>query len=455
MPDNQFEKKAKQKLDELKFIPSDDVWLKVQARIKKDRDRRRMLIWVPVGALMLGAALWSLRPDGSTSVVRNGSPEKTITRAGEPESKPAASATIMPSDINAHANSLKEEPGNPAISLVANRAKKNSHGFPNSLQEDQDLAPETQAAQQSKEKKKDEPMLSSANGNAGSEKADADASLAEDATSKTEANASASQKNDSTLHDKVSMKESAGSKPAEKQEKKKQPKQKIQWGIGGGIGMSYVHSRSKSGTQPVYAPASGGTGYFAPAPSDEKPGLSFYLGLSLLKPLSKTTAVYSGLRYSYASSKISTGSPIFQPLTLYSSTASATYLSSYYPAAAGPTKTYTNQYHFLEIPLGIEQRFGGASRFSANAGFAIGWLIGSNGLQYDPQTKVYFKDNSYFHKVLFNIEGGVQYEILKKKSYGLKVGPRIQYGLSNLLNDKSAFTKHLLTGGIGFTLLRK
>lgn len=37
MPDNPFEYKAKQKLDELNFIPSGAVWQKVEAQIKKTK----------------------------------------------------------------------------------------------------------------------------------------------------------------------------------------------------------------------------------------------------------------------------------------------------------------------------------------------------------------------------------------------------------------------------------
>ena len=58
MPDNHFENKAKHKLDELKFNPSEAVWLNVQTQIKKDRKRRRLLVWLPLCCLLLGAGTW-------------------------------------------------------------------------------------------------------------------------------------------------------------------------------------------------------------------------------------------------------------------------------------------------------------------------------------------------------------------------------------------------------------
>src|SRR5665213_1234047 len=58
MPDNHFENKAKHKLDELKFNPSEAVWVNVQTQIKKDRKRRRLLVWLPLCCLLLGAGAW-------------------------------------------------------------------------------------------------------------------------------------------------------------------------------------------------------------------------------------------------------------------------------------------------------------------------------------------------------------------------------------------------------------
>jgi hypothetical protein len=56
MSDHDFEKRVKQKMDELKFTPSDAVWQAVQLEIRKDRPRRRGWILVPILLASLGVA---------------------------------------------------------------------------------------------------------------------------------------------------------------------------------------------------------------------------------------------------------------------------------------------------------------------------------------------------------------------------------------------------------------
>src|ERR1035437_4512276 len=48
MQENEFEKQVQQKMDELKLHPSDAVWQKIEARIKKEKRRRWILIFFPV-----------------------------------------------------------------------------------------------------------------------------------------------------------------------------------------------------------------------------------------------------------------------------------------------------------------------------------------------------------------------------------------------------------------------
>src|ERR1700730_3936067 len=56
MPANDFEKQVQQVLDELKLKPSEEVWPQVEQRIRKDKRRRRSLLWLPLLFLLLGGA---------------------------------------------------------------------------------------------------------------------------------------------------------------------------------------------------------------------------------------------------------------------------------------------------------------------------------------------------------------------------------------------------------------
>ena len=54
---NEFEKQVQQKMEELKLVPSDPVWQKVEMQIRKKKDRRRAILWIPLIVLLAGG-LW-------------------------------------------------------------------------------------------------------------------------------------------------------------------------------------------------------------------------------------------------------------------------------------------------------------------------------------------------------------------------------------------------------------
>jgi hypothetical protein len=55
---NEFEKQVQQKLDELKLVPSGPVWQKVEEQIRKKKDRRRRVLWLPLLVLLLTGGVW-------------------------------------------------------------------------------------------------------------------------------------------------------------------------------------------------------------------------------------------------------------------------------------------------------------------------------------------------------------------------------------------------------------
>src|SRR5258708_5254010 len=62
MPENEFEKKVQQRMEELEFTPSGEVWKEVEYRIRKEKKKRRFFFWLPLLSLALGggitAAIW-------------------------------------------------------------------------------------------------------------------------------------------------------------------------------------------------------------------------------------------------------------------------------------------------------------------------------------------------------------------------------------------------------------
>ena len=74
---NEFEKQVQQKMEELKLVPSDPVWEKVEMRIRKKKDRRRVIFWFPLFALV-GAGLWIGIDQYSNRIAYSKKDNKTI-----------------------------------------------------------------------------------------------------------------------------------------------------------------------------------------------------------------------------------------------------------------------------------------------------------------------------------------------------------------------------------------
>ena len=58
MPVNNFEKQVQAKMDELQLRPSAEVWQEVEKRIRRDKKRRGMILFILLGVLLLGGTGW-------------------------------------------------------------------------------------------------------------------------------------------------------------------------------------------------------------------------------------------------------------------------------------------------------------------------------------------------------------------------------------------------------------
>src|SRR5256885_11135997 len=56
---NEFEKQVKEKIEELNFTPSEPVWQNIEMKIRDKKDRRSILLWIPLlFALLGGGIVW-------------------------------------------------------------------------------------------------------------------------------------------------------------------------------------------------------------------------------------------------------------------------------------------------------------------------------------------------------------------------------------------------------------
>lgn len=146
---NEFEKQVQQKMEELKLVPSEPVWQKVEMQIRRKKDRRRLIFWIPLLVVLLGGGLW-MRIDYSSKRIsyqsethnsqenKNHTPLNQITRttkANQRETKEVnKTETVKHSDIPSNA-SLKQR----SVQKLLSKSK-NSFAIAEQRSNDEDIS---------------------------------------------------------------------------------------------------------------------------------------------------------------------------------------------------------------------------------------------------------------------------------------------------------------------------
>ena len=174
-------------------------------------------------------------------------------------------------------------------------------------------------------------------------------------------------------------------------------------------------------------------------PSSVQPGFSWQAVLFGNRQLSKTWSAQFGLGYHYYSTGLTVGSKIDSNKALIQ-------------YRTGNSNQFTNQFHFIELPVTLQKQFGTKSRFSINAGLSLSMLLGSNALLYNPQQNSYSADNTVINKTQLGLLAGFGYKVMRR-SFDLNVGPRFNYQFSNLFKKELSGSRHLFGAGIGATII--
>src|SRR4051812_18269910 len=65
---NEFEKQVREKMEELKLVPSDPVWQKVEEQIRKKREKRRFFFFIlPTTVLLVATGWWLIATNSHSS----------------------------------------------------------------------------------------------------------------------------------------------------------------------------------------------------------------------------------------------------------------------------------------------------------------------------------------------------------------------------------------------------
>lgn len=459
MPTHDFEKQVQQKMEELEFVPSEAVWQEVAKQIKERRDRRRLLIWWLLFPLAAGGSfgIYMIKRPATdnhtattatgissivpvTTPVVAGSPSQPGTRTeGTGKTIPGIAAAVpLPGFSNRTVSYNERTAAGSRHKTAALRqlpagggkgAGKRLSTYSEGVAEPVNPV-ELQATTPDPVQKRYFAIAVAG--------ASADAALPKQLFS------AALLKADSTAMMKT---------PAHHE-------RKMEWVVtanAGGSGISSGFSLLKSSAAAytndiIGAYANPGSSISAPGtykPSAINPGLAFNAGLSVRRWLGHDFSLEAGILYSYNSTSIYTGSKVDSAASVRQGAQTV----QSYNRNTGATTGYINQYHFIELPLRVQQQLGRRSPFSLNAGLNIGRFIGSNALQYDALRNIYYKDNTLFNKTQVSFSGGMNIRFWQQKPVSLELGPRVQYGMTNLFNRRLYGNRHLVFAGLEMRLI--
>ena len=174
---------------------------------------------------------------------------------------------------------------------------------------------------------------------------------------------------------------------------------------------------------------------------------SFSAGAFVQKALTRKLSLSVGLNYHYYSTEIHIGTK-FDSVTSSNGPAAAQPLTkSYY--RSGSSDAYINQYHFLELPVQLQLQLNNNKKWQLywQAGASLSQLLGSNALHYSTITNVYFADNSLLGKTQVGISTALLAGFVYHKAL-IRVGPQLQYGITDVLKNNKSNSQHLLFGGL-------
>ncbi|ULQ53710.1 outer membrane beta-barrel protein [Flavihumibacter fluvii] len=182
-------------------------------------------------------------------------------------------------------------------------------------------------------------------------------------------------------------------------------------------------------------------------PSDVKAGPAFMAGGQLNRSLTRKLSAGIGVQYAFYSNRITVGNSPDSTVAIYNSRQELVNSNATYKAAGNTGNTFYNQFHFIQVPVDLTWNLDNNQHWYMNAGISIGYLIGTNALQYNNQAGVYYHNNEVLRKWQTELFTGFQYKFLTSHKVPFWVGPFAKYQLNSL--DQTSSNKHWLLFGVG------
>lgn len=450
MQERNFEKQVRNKMEELSITPSGPVWQKVEAEIKRKKDKRRIIFWLlPLLAtcLFFGWWLWPLHNEMTKPETAIGKPHATHETTTSIENTTAQPLqTTVPSNQQTDkkidvTNKITTAPRDSKPSKLIAAREEPYTTLPNTIANNHHPQPTDDMAF------------------AETEKPIADHTIAMEA--KAVVNMPVAIIRIPTTDSILQLKSyhPIGADNASPILTINKVAKKWQWSIYGAMGVSgisddlldaFALNKSADAMLPLYASA---PSYYSSypivqirpsTPSPVTKGLSFSAGIDVKKAIGKKTHIATGVHYAYYSTQIEVGqkisNPAFNSANLLDAATGYRNTSQRYP--------YTNQYHFIEVPVSVYYSLLKRKPLYIHTGISMAQLLSSNALYYNASSNAYYQNKYHLNKTQLNWQAGFSYGFNMGKHISLSAGPQIQYGLRTLQKTATTNKPHLFAAGV-------
>ena len=467
---NSFEKQVQEKMDELRFVPTEPVWQHIEKQIRNKKDRRRFILWLPLLLLLLGGGVWWLATQDHTknSVVATNAdktkntqetqadvtdPKDQINTPGQ-DKEPGVKgpvekqkSTVVPENIQKTGLPEKDQVSFAAVAVKKIKKQKAPGHFAV-----EPFASSEKPSESSEEKtvRKNEVLqdntLTNKNLTTPSPATKTDSSLKKSSAAK-----------DSAVNYKVvaAGTDTAHTAIVEASQKQNAKTKKWQFGVLANAGISGQAKKFGSFedkamqdvySSPVIGQPNNGIPPPSAAPSPVTNSWAFSVGVMAKREMTKRLTFSTGLQYHYYSSNIAVG-PKMNSAGSFSRAA----VDQFYLTSGTNLQDYHNQYHFIGLPVAIDWQMLKKSPLHLHAGLSLQQLLYTNALIFDKTNRIYYPDKNAFNKTQVFSDLGISYSIIDKGKTSLLLGPQLQYGITNL--EKNTSGKHLFSLGLTARLL--
>ena len=470
MRENEFEKRVQEKMGDFKLRPSEEVWIEVERRIRKEK-KRRFIFWWPLLFLLTGGGitagiLFTNKKEKTGNITVN-SPTGNKFPASSVKtgiSKPSQVVTCMdtqtiPGNRNGKAiinenNEIKISSGkkvqkhlpvNKLAGIELAVIKKTEVNNPVVIERNKVIAEKQNRNQHNPQVVSVAVPTKPAVDWADSAKA-GDFAVGQ--------NKDLQQKKQQEQEQAQAQLTTDTIQKLKETEPKNKKSKKWDWGIelsGGGSsiinGLSFFEKSSQPNSVPGVFGSTGLADYRSV--STIRPSASFGAGLFIRQPVSKKLDMNFSLSYSYLSTRINVGNRVDSAGIINNIYSPGLTVNNYY--RPGTTVAYSNRYHFLSLAMDFSWRIvnGKTLKVYWENGLSYSRFLSSSMLHYDGRLARYYKDNHLLTKNHLFFSTGLSIPVGKR----IVVNPFSSYSFTPVLKNSGTTRTRFISYGIRLRFL--